>query len=124
MGNVSYLKNAVWDEAREVRGKDPNRYRQDPYGNEMFKASYGWDTPMGWVIDHIEPVSLGGSDEISNLQAMNTDGNRELGNSTDKKDRHSQQIWNLAAMLGWTVVTALVKTVVDQLVVLMKMWIE
>lgn len=99
MGDVSHLKDAVWELAKKIRGKDPDLYRRDPYGNEMYKPSYGKDSKKGWVIDHIKPVSKGGTDDLDNLQAMNTAKNRELGDSTDKKSRHSQENWGLGAVL-------------------------
>ena len=90
MGDVSDRKDDVWEKAKPIRGKDPDVYRQDPYGNEMYKPSYGKDSEMGWEIDHIKPESKGGSDDLRNLQAMNTAKNRELGDSTRKRSRHKQ----------------------------------
>ncbi len=84
------LKIAVWDQAAKVRGKDPAKYRRDPYGNEMYYQSYGKNTPKGWEIDHIIPKSLGGSDALYNLQALNTSVNRRLGNSPYKRVRRSE----------------------------------
>ncbi len=34
-------KDKAWDNAATVRGKDPALYRKDPYGNPMYKRSYG-----------------------------------------------------------------------------------
>ena len=34
-------KDAVWDKAKKIRGKDPELYRQDPYGSAMYKPSHG-----------------------------------------------------------------------------------
>lgn len=86
----SNTKDKVWALAAIIGGKDPNTHRQDPYGNVMYKASYGQATPMGWEIDHIIPPSRGGSDDIINLQALNTSVNRSKGNSLVKKSRHDQ----------------------------------
>lgn len=90
MADVSDRKDDVWDKAKEIRGKASDLYRQDPYGNVMYKPSYGLESDMGWEIDHIKPVSEGGSDHLINLQAMNTAKNRELGDSTRKRSRHKQ----------------------------------
>lgn len=87
---MSTLADKVWEKAKKIQGKDPNKYRQDPYGNTMFKASYGKDTPMGWNIDHIKPKSKGGSDSLRNLQALNSKVNKSKGNSSKKKSRHSK----------------------------------
>ena len=84
-------KDTVWDKAKPIRGKDPDRYRQDPYGNQMFKDSYGGDSEMGWHLDHINPKSQGGSDSVRNLQAMNSSKNRSLGDTTRKRSRHNQR---------------------------------
>lgn len=82
--------NYVWNVAKTVPGKDPKLYRQDNYGNVAYKYSYGKDSPMGWSVDHIKPVSKGGSDSVRNLQLMNTTKNKSLGNTLVKKSRHSK----------------------------------
>lgn len=80
-------KNAVWNKAKPIRGKDADLYRQDPYGNQIYKHSYGKDSVQGWNIDHIRPQSKGGSDALRNLQALQSSKNKSLGNITDKKTR-------------------------------------
>jgi len=82
-------KEKVWDKAKTVRGKDPDLYRQDPYGNVMYKPSQGKLSDMGWDVDHIKPKSKGGSDAIRNLQALNSTVNRSKRDSLKKKTRHS-----------------------------------
>lgn len=83
-------KDKAWNNAQAVRGKDPDLYRKDPYGNVMYKSSHGKSSPMGWDVDHIKPVSRGGSDATRNLQALNTSVNRGKGNTLVKKSRHSK----------------------------------
>jgi 5-methylcytosine-specific restriction endonuclease McrA len=80
----------AWENAKKIRGKDPDKYRQDPYGNTMYKGSYGKNSAMGWHVDHITPESKGGSDETRNLQALNVSVNLSKGNSLHKKSRHSK----------------------------------
>ncbi len=82
-------QQAVWNKAKKIRGKDPRMHRQDPYGNPMYKPSYGKASDMGWDIDHIKPKSRGGSDATRNLQALNSSTNRSKGNTLKKKSRHS-----------------------------------
>lgn len=84
-------KDAVWDKAKRIRGKDPKKYRRDPYGNEMFYDSFGKASPKGWEVDHIKPKARGGSDATRNLQALNTKVNREKGASLKKRSRHSRR---------------------------------
>lgn len=82
-------EDSVWGKAKKVRGKDPELYRQDPYGKTIYKHSRGKATDMGWDIDHIKPRSKGGSDSVRNLQALNSSINRSKGADQRKKSRHS-----------------------------------
>ena len=69
----------AWDEARTVRGKDPNLYRKDELGNELYKPSFGMNGEKSWEIDHRRPVSKGGSDHRRNLRILQTKANQEKG---------------------------------------------
>jgi 5-methylcytosine-specific restriction endonuclease McrA len=82
--------SAVFNNAKPVRGYDSNLYRQDPYGNVIYKHSHGKNSEMGWEIDHIKPRARGGSDDIVNLQALKTEVNRIKSDSLVKKSRHNQ----------------------------------
>lgn len=82
--------NKAWNNAKVIRNKNSDKYRKDPYGNVMYKDSYGQSSNMGWEVDHINPVNRGGSDSTRNLQALNTSVNRSKGDSLVKKNRHSQ----------------------------------
>ncbi len=84
------LIDKVWDKADEIRGKNPDLYRKDAYGNPIFRHSYGKNTEMGWQIDHIKAVAQGGSDNMRNLQALKSSINQSKGDSLKKKSRHSQ----------------------------------
>jgi 5-methylcytosine-specific restriction endonuclease McrA len=83
-------REKAWENAKPVRGKDPDLYRQDPYGNVMYKHSHGKSSEMGWDVDHIKPASRGGSDSTKNLQALNASVNRSKGDTLVKKSRHSK----------------------------------
>ena len=88
---VKDKKEVVWSKAKLVRSKNPNTHRQDPYGNEIVKSSYGKDSEKGWNIDHIKPKAKGGSDNIRNLQALKTSVNKSKGDSLKKKSRHKNK---------------------------------
>lgn len=62
----------------------------DPYGNVMYKPSYGKSSEMGWDVDHITSKARGGSDATRNLQALNSSVNRSKGDTLQKKSRHSK----------------------------------
>lgn len=71
----------VWDKGAPIRGKDPELYRRDAAGNEIYKPSYGKQGPKSWEVDHVIPVAKGGSHDLRNLQPLQTQANREKGDS-------------------------------------------
>lgn len=60
----------------------PKLYRLDCCGNVIYRYSYGLKTKLGWEIDHKNPKSLGGSNDITNLQPLQYDHNREKSNDS------------------------------------------
>jgi 5-methylcytosine-specific restriction endonuclease McrA len=69
----------VWEKGEIVPGKDPDLYRRDVTGRIIYKPSYGMNSRMGWEIDHKKPISKGGTDNLRNLQPLQTGQNRKKG---------------------------------------------
>ena len=74
-------KEVAWNNASPIKGKNPNLFRKDAYGNPIYKPSYGRTSEMGWEIDHKKPISKGGTNSGKNLQALHWEENR---NKSDK----------------------------------------
>ncbi len=73
--------DAVWEKRAGKGNAKPNAYCKDSNGNKIKYDDYGnRNSVYGWEIDHIKPVSKGGSDGLFNLQPLQWKAN------TDKDD--------------------------------------
>lgn len=75
------LKRAVFNKGSIISGYDSNTWRRDITGHAMKYESHGEQGDYGWEIDHIKPVALNGSNDISNLQPLWWQNNRTKGDS-------------------------------------------
>ena len=73
-------KQQAWNNARPIRGKNPNLHRRDSAGNQIYKPAYGTQGDQGWEVDHKKPKSKGGSNSSRNLQALQSATNRRKSN--------------------------------------------
>lgn len=95
----------VWQKATPVENNDPNIYRKDYAGAWIRRDQYGKQTEYGWEIDHLKPISLGGTDNILNLYPLQW--NNKLSKSNDYPDwftaKSAQGVHNVNKTQAWTV---------------------
>ncbi len=80
MANVSIsIILRVWEKASSIPGYDPDIWRKDFAGAWIRKDSYGMHTKYGWEIDHLQPLSKGGTNDENNLTAIHWQNNITKG---------------------------------------------
>ena len=77
----------VWEKGKKIRGKNPNTYRKDEQGNEIYRHSYGKNSEKGWEIDHKKPKNKGGSDSLRNKQPLQTSENKRKSDKYPYKNK-------------------------------------
>ncbi|MBC8401510.1 MAG: HNH endonuclease [Candidatus Marinimicrobia bacterium] len=75
-------KDHAWDNAKKIRGRNPESWRRDTQGNIIRHGSYGTQGDYGWEVDHKNPIAKGGTEHLRNIQALQWEVNRE---KSDKK---------------------------------------
>lgn len=76
----SNIIEAIWNKAKIQESVNSNIWRKDSCGAWIKRNEYGnTESDFGWEIDHVIPVSKGGSDDLSNLQPLHWKNNRGKG---------------------------------------------
>jgi hypothetical protein len=79
-GSDARRKLGVWVKGHVIFGYDPVVWRRDDFGNAISYSDYGdRNSKFGWEIDHIIPVGLFGTDDLSNLRPLHCTVNAGLG---------------------------------------------
>ena len=71
----------VWEKGKKIIGVKSDVVRKDKCGVFIARIHYGDTVQYGWEIDHIKPVSKGGTDDLSNLQPLFWENNRHKGDN-------------------------------------------
>ena len=108
--NMVNSKNWSEDQIKQVWLKTAGQFKQyhkDLAGAWMDFSKYGdtsYDTNEGWEIDHIVPVSMGGSDNIGNLQAIHWKNNRTKSDNYPSFETavSSTSNYNIMYRQSWT----------------------
>ena len=81
LSTANSLKAYVWSNARHSSFLPCESFRIDSYGKLIAWSEYGKTmSRLGWEIDHIIPLSKGGTDTLNNLQALQWRVNRIKSN--------------------------------------------
>ena len=71
----------VWSNAIKIPGKNPNIWRKDDMGIMIkFNDLNSVTSKYAWNIDHIIPITRGGSNHLDNLQPLNRKDNIRFSN--------------------------------------------
>ncbi|MDH3251533.1 MAG: HNH endonuclease [Ignavibacteria bacterium] len=71
------IVETVWRKGDAEPGYET--FRKDRCGASMARGAFGKMTEYGWEIDHVVPVTKGGTDDLANLQPLHWENNRHKG---------------------------------------------
>lgn len=97
----------VWNKAQKIASYNPDIWRKDFAGAWINIDQYGEQSKYGWEIDHLMPVSLGGSDDFSNLVPLHWKNNRCKSNNYPEFETEvtSENNTNVYSRKSWIIRT-------------------
>lgn len=66
----------VWEKGQVVNNNNPQVWRKDYAGAWIKRDQYGVETEYGWVVDHRNPISNGGTYNSRNLEPLHWRNNK------------------------------------------------
>ncbi len=95
----------VWAKGSIVSNNDSNIWRKDFAGAWIRKDMFGTKGKYGWEIDHLQPLSKGGSRVPSNMVPIHWENNRSKGNDFPdfKTSVTSESNTNIAKVQSWKI---------------------
>ncbi len=81
-GRITHSKNKineVFRKCKKIKNQDPNLWRKDRFGREIYRPAYGdFNSDYGWNIHHKNGNPR--NNTIENLEAIHYDSHSELHN--------------------------------------------
>ena len=72
-------KKMVWSKGIVIENYPTEEWRLDYTGMIMQYSKFGAGSDYSWEIDHMKPVCVDGTDDITNLQPLNHQRNIQKG---------------------------------------------
>lgn len=96
----------VWEKAKIVPNNDPAIFRQDYAGAWIRRDHYGRiNSEYGWQADHLLPLAMDGSYDISNMYPLQWENNNRKGDNYPNWEtiKTAEGVHNVEQVRNWYV---------------------